>query len=114
MKNKLKRIMLSVLCAVCFQAPVTAYAIDLPFVPVQESETTSVTVDESSTEQSSITSDTTSSDYSKPTVSSTITPEKSETEENSTISKKQKRKKNHQLLKTPILHRILIQVMIIL
>ena len=43
MKNKLKMIMLGVLCAVCLQAPVTAHAVDLPFVPVDDSETDTVT-----------------------------------------------------------------------
>ena len=43
MKNKLKIIMLWVLCAVCLQAPMTAFAVELPFVPVDESETDTVT-----------------------------------------------------------------------
>ena len=76
MKNKLKRIVLSVLCAVCLQAPMIAYAVELPFVPAQESKTASSTVDETSAEQSSA-----ASDSSKPTASSTITTEKSEMED---------------------------------
>ena len=38
MKRKIKTILLSMLCAACRQAPLYVGAVDLPFVPVEESQ----------------------------------------------------------------------------
>ena len=43
MKNKTKSILLGVLCAVCLQVPMNVCAVDLPFVPVEESQTETTT-----------------------------------------------------------------------
>ena len=43
MKNKTKSILLGVLCAVCLQVPLNVGAVDLPFVPVEESQAETTT-----------------------------------------------------------------------
>ena len=43
MKNKTKSILLGVLCAVCLQVPVNVCAVDLPIVPVEESQAETTT-----------------------------------------------------------------------
>ena len=43
MKNKTKSILLGVLCAVCLQVPLNVGAVDLPIVPVEESQAETTT-----------------------------------------------------------------------
>lgn len=43
MKNKTKSILLGVLCAVCLQVPLNVCAVDLPIVPVEESQVETTT-----------------------------------------------------------------------
>ena len=43
MKNKTKSILLGVLCAVCLQAPLNVGAVELPIVPVEESQAETTT-----------------------------------------------------------------------
>lgn len=43
MKNKTKSILLGVLCAVCLQVPMNVCAVDLPIVPVEESQAETTT-----------------------------------------------------------------------
>ena len=43
MIGKIKSILLGVLCAVCLQVPMNVCAVDLPFVPVEESQAETTT-----------------------------------------------------------------------
>lgn len=81
MKNKLKMILLGVLCAVCLQAPVAAHAVDLPFVPVDDSETVTTTVADNDTPMISESQTTTSK------LDPQVTTSKSETSAKTTTAK---------------------------
>lgn len=90
MKNKLKIIMLWVLCAVCLQAPMTAFAVELPFVPVDESETDTVTAAVSDNNTPIVTEKQTSTTVTvqKPTTTSTKKLETTKSEGKTTTTKK--------------------------
>lgn len=49
LKNKLKIVLLGAMCALFLQAPLSASAVDLPFVPADESETVTTTVADNDT-----------------------------------------------------------------
>ena len=96
MKNKFKMMLLGVLCIICLQVSLTAYAFDtatdhdfeLPLYPLPGTESTSVTPDGSPAEQSSKAADKITSDISNPAASSSKTTDKSDTEEKSASSGK--------------------------
>lgn len=90
MKNKLKIKMLWVLCAVCLQATMTAFAVELPFVPVEESETDTVTTAVTDNDTPIVTEKQTSTTVTaqKPTTTSTKKPETTKSEGKTTTTKK--------------------------
>ncbi|MBR1383778.1 MAG: hypothetical protein IJ555_08215 [Ruminococcus sp.] len=90
MKNKLKIIAITVLSMICLQATVTAFAVELPFVPVEESETDTVTTAVSDNDTPIVTEKQTSTTVTtqKPTTTSTKKPETTRAEEKTTTTKK--------------------------
>lgn len=88
MKNKLKMILLGVLCAVCLQAPVAAHAVDLPFVPVDDSETDTVTTTVTGGATPVVTENQTTVTTSKPTTTSTQKPVTTTAEGTTTTTQK--------------------------
>ena len=81
LKNKLKIVLLGAMCALFLQAPLSVSAVDLPFVPADESETVTTTVADNDTPMISESQTTTS----KPDPQ--VTTSKSETSAKTTTAK---------------------------
>ena len=90
MKNKMIIIVITVLSMICLQATVTAFAVELPFAPVEESETDTVTTAVSDNDTPVVTEKQTSTTVTtqKTTTTSTKKSETTKTEDKTTTTKK--------------------------
>lgn len=93
MKNKLKKIILGVVGAIFLQAPVMGYAVELPFVPVDDPQTDTVTAAMPDDDIPVVTEKQTSATSaavtaSKPTTTSTKKTETSNAEKNTATTTK--------------------------